>query len=439
MFVRKLWLALAFCVLVVGAMTGTSVAQARLDPSFGQRGLVEVQPPLPAPWRDQYVRHLAAARGGSSFALFERLYCAGQAGCSSSNNLFRYQDDGSLDSTFGGAGGSYELPQEGEGIPTLAVDSLGRPLLAQTSPNRVVVRRLTASGVPDPSFGTGGAVALDCNCEYNATQLVPGPRGMVTAVLSRSRFGEGKVGGYSRTGTILTLVRLRANGSKDRSFGHGGSVTFGLQGVEPPVASATSGGGALYLGGVECCGFGIPGYIVRVSARGRLDGRFTTASQRSLRSLRRLNSLQVSVNSILLRPRGGIDLLGAAGYEKGFVLRLNPSGHLHHNFGKNGLRGLALPVASAALGSDGATVAVSDENLRGVDVVMRILASGRLDPAFGKEGEPIVGSKGDSGVSVVHQSRRKALVLDLGFHECRGYCPASPKLVRFLEGTPKRG
>jgi hypothetical protein len=120
------------------------------------------------------------------------------------------------------------------------------------------------------------------------------------------------------------------------------------------------------------------------------------------------------------------------------VLRLNPSGHVHRRFGKNGLRVLPSPVASAALGSDGATVAVSDENLSGVDVLMRILASGRPDPAFGQGGKSIPGSNGDSGLSVVHQSGRKALVLDLGFHECRGYCPADPKLVRFLEGTPKR-
>jgi hypothetical protein len=431
-FVRKLWLGLILCVLVFGA----GVAQARLDPSFGQDGLVEVRPPLPAPWRNQYIRHMAAARDGSSFVLFERQYCAGQAGCFSSNNLFRYLGDGSLDSAFGGPDGTYELPQEGEGIPTFAVDSGGRPLLAQASAERVVVRRLTSSGAPDPSFGIDGAVAFECTCEYGATQLVPGPRGVVTVALPRGRFGNGR-GVYGRTGTVLTLVRLEANGSRDRRFGHGGSTTFGLRGVEPFIASATASGGALYLGGAECCGSGVPGYVVRVSARGRLDGPFTTASQRSLRSLRKLNSLQESVDAVLVRRGGGIDLLGSAGYEKGFVLRLNPSGHVHRRFGKNGLRVLPSPVVSAALGSDGATVAVSDENLSGVDVLMRIFAGGRLDPAFG-QGKPIPGSNADSGVSVVHQSGRKALVLDLGFHECRGYCPADPKLVRFLEGPPKR-
>jgi uncharacterized delta-60 repeat protein len=433
--VRKLWLGLILCVLV---FIGTGVAQARLDPSFGQDGVVEVRPPLPAPWQNQYVRRMAAARGGSSFVLIERQYCAGQAGCFSSDNLFRYLGDGSLDPAFGGSGGSYELPQEGEGSPALAVDSLGRPLLAQTSPNRVVVRRLTSSGAPDPSFGMGGSVTFDCSCERGGTQLVPGPGGVVTVALSRGRFGTGNVGGYSRTGTVFTLVRLEANGTMDRRFGHGGSTTFGLRGVEPFIASATASGGALYLGGAECCFSGVPGYVVRISARGRLDNRFTSASQRSMRPLRKLNSLRESVNAVIVRPRGGIELLGSADYDKGFVLRLNPNGHPHRSFGKDGLRLLPSPVRSAALGSDRATVAVSDENLGGVSVLLRILAGGRLDPAFGQKGKPIPGGTGDSGLSVVHQAGRKALVLDLGFHECRQYCPPDPKLVRFLEGTPKR-
>jgi uncharacterized delta-60 repeat protein len=416
-------------VFAIGALAGAGMAQARLDPSFGQNGLVEVRPPLPTPWRDQYIRHMAAARDGNSFALFERQYCAGQAGCFSSNNLFRYLSDGSLDASFGGAGGSYELPLAGEGVPALAVDSDGHPLLAQTGAGRVVIRRLTSSGVPDLSFGMDGSVEFGCSCDYGETRLVPGPGETVTVVLPHNR----------RTGTVLTLVRLEADGSRDHRFGSGGSATFGLRGATAPVASAVASSGALYLAGgaVECC---VPetSYVIRVSASGRFDSHFSTASQRSLRSLRKLNSFQKSVNAVIVRPSGKIDLLGSASYAKGFLLRLNPSGHVDRKFGKKGLRVPPFPVGSATLGSDGATLAVSDENLGGVDVLMRILANGRLDPAFGREGERITGTGGDFGLSVVHQSGRKALVLDLGEKECRGYCPDDPKLVRFLEGAPKR-
>ncbi|HEY8810286.1 MAG TPA: hypothetical protein VIM28_09720 [Solirubrobacterales bacterium] len=417
-------------------MIGVAGAHVRLDRSYGQNGYVSVQPPLPAPWQTQYIRDMAAAHDGDSFALFERQRCAGS--CSSSNSLFRYLGDGSLDPDFGGSDGSYELPSEGEGIPALAVDSQGRPLIAQVSTDHAVIRRLTSSGAPDPSFGAEGTVALQCNCEYGGTRIVPGRRGMVTVVFSRGRYGQGPTG-YARTGTVFTAVRLEANGSEDARFGKGGSSTFGLRGAEPFAAATTSKGGALYLGGAGCCGFDIPGYVVRVSARGRFDRRFTAATRHSLQAIRRLGSLQESINAVLVRPRGNIDLIGAAGYERGFVLRLNRSGHRHREFGHHGLRVLPVPVASAVLGSDGSTLAVSDESARGVDLLMRILEGGRLDRAFGNPGASIARSVGDFGLSVVHQVGRRALVLDRGEKECRGYCPADPKLVRFLEvSAPKR-
>lgn len=146
------------------------------------------------------------------------------------------------------------------------------------------------------------------------------------------------------------------------------------------------------------------------------------------------------MTAVLARPGGKIDLLGSGSFGggTGFVIRLNPNGRLDRKFGKNGMRVLPFPVASAALGSEGATLAVSEEGVGGADTLMRILPNGRLDHTFGREGERIPQSSGDFRLSVVHQSRRKALVLDLGLQECRGYCIVDPKLVRFLEGKPKR-
>jgi hypothetical protein len=423
--VRKLLVSLV-CMLTIGAALDAGAAQARLDRSFGQNGVVEVRPPLPAPWRDQYIRRLAAARDGSSFALFERQYCAGQAGCVRVNSLFRYLPDGSLDPAFGGLGGSYELPPEGEGIPALAVDSRGRPLLAQAGGGRVVIRRLTPSGTPDPSFGSNGAAAYGCQCDYGAAQLIPGPAGTVTVVLPHPQM----------TGTAFTLLRLKTNGSLNARFGDAGSAAFGLRGADTFVGAATAIGGAIYLSGGSCCGPGIPGYVSRVSASGKFDRRFTAAAQQSLLALQRIATLEVSVDAVIVRPGGKIDLLGSAGYEKGFVMRLKPNGKPNRKFGKNGLRLLPVAVVSAALDSHGTTLAIGNENLGGDYVLMRILPGGRLDLVSGRIGERIPGNGG--GVSVVPQSGRKALVLNLGLMECRGACPAEPRLVRFLVGPAKR-
>lgn len=435
---RRLPLILTVCIFALGPMAGLARANARLDRSYGQNGYVAVQPPLSAPWRNQYVRDLAAAHDGDSFALFERQRCAGSEGCFSSNNLFRYLADGSLDPDFGGPAGSYELPSEGESIPVLTVDSQGRPLIVRVSVDHAVIRRLTSSGTPDSTFGAEGVVALQCSCDSEETQIVPGRRGAMTVVFGRGRDGQSP-NGYGRTGTIVTAVRLEPDGSEDTRFGAGGSSTFGLRSAAPPVAATTSKAGALYLAGAGCCGFDVPGYVVRLSARGKLDRRFTVATRRSLQALRQLGSLQESINAVLVRPRGNIDLLGAAGYETGFVLRLNRRGHRRRKFGRNGLRVLPVPVSAAALGSHGSTLAVSDEAANGADLLMRILKGGRLDRTFGSPGASIAGSIGDFGLSVVHQVGGRALVLDRGVKECRSYCPADPKLVRFREGSaPKQ-
>lgn len=51
---RKLLLVLTACLLVgatTGAAAGAQARQAPLDRTYGQNGYVDVQPPMPAPWR----------------------------------------------------------------------------------------------------------------------------------------------------------------------------------------------------------------------------------------------------------------------------------------------------------------------------------------------------------------------------------------------------
>ncbi|HEU5105043.1 MAG TPA: hypothetical protein VFU11_04320 [Solirubrobacterales bacterium] len=420
---RKLAIAAA-CVGVLWGTAGAGAAEARLDPGFGQGGVVKVQPPLPSPWQNQYIRQMAAARDGNSYVLFQRMYCAGQAGCPTSDVVFHYLPDGSLDTSFG-SGGSYELPPEGEGVPTLAVDSAGRPLIAKASETTVVIRRLTAEGAPDPSFGEEGATTLHCICGYNLTRLIPGPGGSVTVALPRVRYI-----GNERSGSVLTLIRLGANGAPAARFGRGGALSFAMPGAGVFVTSAVARRGAIYLAGAACCSSDSSPYLVRVSARGKVDRRFTRTAGRVLRLIARLEPFQAGVRGVLVRPRGKIDVLGYGSFGRGFQMRLRPNGRSVRSFGKDGLLELPLPVVSAALGSEGAVIALGGESLRYRSFLFRVLRGGRLDRGFGRE---LVPENSETGMTVVAQAGRKALVLDLGLHECRGYCPATPQLVRYLE------
>jgi hypothetical protein len=191
--------------------------------------------------------------------------------------------------------------------------------------------------------------------------------------------------------------------------------------------------GALYLSGPgECCGGG-GAYLFRLSVKGRVDSRFDAVARHSLRALGRLGARYPEISALVPRRRR-LDLLGPAGASTGFQLRLRADGHRQRTFAASGLRRFVHPIVAAAHGVDGAIFAVqSSTRLRGSLSALRILPDGRLDQQFGVA--PVPNSANDFGLSVVPQTGRRALLLDLGRHGCRSYCPPTPKLVRFLEGS----
>ncbi|TMK55684.1 MAG: hypothetical protein E6G51_12670 [Actinobacteria bacterium] len=416
---RRLWIAVACAGLLTMAI-GAGPAAAGLDPGFGEGGVVEVKPPLPSPWDAQYVLEMAAARDGSSYALVQR-YCREQSRCALAVAVVRYAADGSIDTSFG-SDGSFTLPPEAETVSTIAIDSAGRPLIASAGDTGVVVRRLTPEGKLDSGFAVGSISSPACGCHYREASLTPGPRGAVTISLPGSPNG--------------TLFRLKADGTLDQGFGRGGALSLGTRGDGSFGAVAVGRGGALYLSGATCCKNRFP-FLLRVSAAGRLDTRFTRAAIRALRQVDMSDEFGARVSAVLVRPRGTIDVLGSTGFSKGFLLRMRPNGQPLRRFADNGLKPLPLLAGSAAIGSDGAIVAVGEGDIRGFGAtVFRILRGGRIDKSFGFKTVPRAAD--DLGFSIVAQTGRRALVLDLGLHECRGACPSTPKLIRYLEDSRRR-
>lgn len=429
---RRLWLAMLGSLVLAGVVWA-GVAQARIDRSYGENGVVVVQPPVPIPWRSQVVRQVAAAHDGSAYALLERSRCeppyynyCGVKGYA----LVRYSGNGSLDSYFGGSAGFYELPFENRrSTPVLVVDSAGRPVVAQSAEDEVTIVRLTPDGSPDATFGNDGVVSFQCGSCEREPQLIKGPRGSLTVVSSRRVYGSSR--GNGRSGTIVGLIRLRGDGSFDERFGAAGSTTVGLPNTRPFAAAVAGKGGALYLAGEGCCKSARRGYLVRISAKGHYDRRFAKATGQALRAVNRFGSLGQSVNAVLLRSHGRIDLLGSAGYDRGFMLRLNRYGRAIRKFARKGLRSLPLPIGSAVHGSEGATMLLSNANLRGVAIVMRMGSGGRMDRRFGREVIPE--SEGRTGIAIASLARRRLLVLSLGLEECRQYCSSTAELVRYAE------
>jgi uncharacterized delta-60 repeat protein len=431
-------------MVVVGAMlgllalvaTGASAAGSRggLDRSWGQEGVVSTSslPAKPAGYLSGTL--FATAADGSAYQLNAFRECGG--GCTTVEALYRWTPDGTADASFGGSGfvltssASYQLEPRAEGT-SLAVDSRGRPLVSAIESGAVVVRRYSADGKLDTSFGSGGRVSLPCGeCERAQVWLLAAPKGrVVVEVQNNLPAPEGGLG--SALGGQVTLTRLTAGGLPERHFGTGGTVTvkLGLRGY-PGKAAVTPKGGVL-LGSVGCCGGTAP-YLLRVSNKGRIDTKFGRAAGRSLARLAKQGETS-NVVALLPRANGTIELIGDDAIASGFDLRLKANGE-RARFGKDGLKRLPFLVEAAALGSNGAIFAVGAQDV-GVYSAFRVLVDGSIDPAFGKQGVPVPLS--GSGFTLGTPSRGKVLVFDAGYHECRGSCGATPGIARFSEGATK--
>lgn len=153
-----------------------------------------------------------------------RILLAGYAQSASSDYataLVRLHPSGSLDPTFGGGGTGKIVLNNVNGASLLPrsikTDRAGRLLVASHPDTAygIVVARLSADGVPDSGFGTGGVSAAllgTCTSVY-AVALAVDSAGRILAA--------GPCGGSG--GTVFLVVRLRGDhGTLDTSFGIGG-------------------------------------------------------------------------------------------------------------------------------------------------------------------------------------------------------------------------
>jgi uncharacterized delta-60 repeat protein len=248
-------------VIVAGA-SGDDVAVARydsagrLDPRFGRRGTV--------------VTNLGGVDAGSALVVQPDGKVVVAAQRDGDLALVRYSAGGALDPAFGGDGVVVTDLGFQERAIEILLQSGGRLLVVGAAPDRLVLARYLRDGRLDTAFGRGGTVVtrtpgLDWRMAVQGrdgaivvagARIVVRPQGMALAVaryradgrLDRTFAGDGvmvtrahphwagavKVA-VRRDGRIVlgahghagpragfALVRLRRNGSLDRSFGNRG-------------------------------------------------------------------------------------------------------------------------------------------------------------------------------------------------------------------------
>jgi len=432
---------LSMMVLGVVAAVGAGSAQAKPDLSFGQEGVATLNPPYPPGWTNQRIEATATGQNGETYVVARQSSCS-RYPCSEGDFVFRYLANGSLEPIFAGSRG-FEIPTETAavfeaGAPLITVDSSGLPIVGRTvepqgtGSGAIVVRRLLPDGTLDTGWAANGAVRLPCPCLGGSTQLLGGPEEstfvVATAVTRKKRNGQ-----KSGATASATLIKLDNTGHRANGFGARGSVTAKMPGEGEIEYDAITPAGATFFGGRGLTGPTVSGFLVKVTAKGKIDDKF---KQRALTSLKRLKGLkgnEVRITAAVVGRSGPLELFGTAGSIGGFELRLRPNGTLLRGWGDKGLALLPFPISAAVQGREGSTMALTGEEAA-PPRLLRITSKGKLDPVFGKTGELLPGATVETGFSIFPAGLGRVGVSDLGLRECRQVCEAAAKLYRFQEG-----
>ena len=263
--------------------------------------------------------------------------------------VYRYNTDGSLDSTFGSSGKATVNFYAGASEAFAVAVQGGSIWVAGYAGSGFALARLTSSGTLDYSFGSG-------------TGTVTSTLGTGSAYansLAIQADGKPVLAGYASSGgTVFALTRYTTSGALDTTFGTGGKVLT-------HVAGTLSGNGALAMsvaiqsdGKIVAGGYAkstASGYyqlaVARYTSAGTLDSTFGAGTGSVLTAV---GSSDAIGNDVAIDANGGIIIGGYAttgSYRQLVLNRYNSSGNQDYSFGpvtttvgtaNAGIQGIAL-------------------------------------------------------------------------------------------------
>jgi uncharacterized delta-60 repeat protein len=238
----------------------------------------------------------------------------------------------------------------------------------------VAVPASAASGDLDPSFGVGGRVTTVFPGGAAANAVAIQPDGLIVVVGWAAR--PGGVGAFA-------VARYEPNGSLDPTFGDGGTVLTSIRGGSDEARSVgvQPNGKIVVAGSDDRARFA----VVRYRADGSLDPSF--GGNGIVRT--DLTPGDDVAYDLAIQPDGRIAVVGSARtWPPSFaVVRYRVDGRRDRTFGDRGvvITPFRWAVARAvALQPDGRIV-VAGYHSSGL-ALMRYLPRGRLDPTFGRDG-----------------------------------------------------
>ncbi len=375
-----------------------------LDTTFGTGGAVTYNGPING---DDWAIKLTLQKDKKMVAV---------GTCFNGENLdilvLRYNQDGTLDSTFGtGGAATYNSPanrdDEGQGV---ALQRDGKIVVAAHSFNgakwNVLVLRYNKNGTLDSTFGTGGVVTYDTagNLSYEGHSVAIQPDGKIVVA------GDIMDISWNRYWDVL-LLRYNSNGTLDNTFGAGGVVTY--NGPTDGIDWMPENGNSLALqpdGKIIVVGSTFDWtdwnvLVLRYNKDGTLDSTFGTVGAVTYNSPANRDDYG---NGVILQPDGKIVAVGTSFNGASWdllVLRYDPDGALDNTFGTGGVVTYNGPASSddygsgVALQKDGRIVVVGGSTVLGNRwdaLVLRYNKNGTLDNTFGAGGVVTYNGSADS-------------------------------------------
>lgn len=308
--------------------------------------------------------------------------------------LVRYNDNGSLDPTFGDGGQVVtEFSNSVDAAYAVVIQPDGKIIAAgyaTADPTQnFALARYNTNGSLDATFGSGGKVTTDFSNRYDkAYALALQPDGRIV------------VAGYatnSITAEDFALARYNTDGSLDTTFGSGGKITTDFYGgLDEALAVAVQVDGKILVTGGSYSGSTDYDFaLARYNTDGTPDTSFGTLGKTTTDFF----SGADEANAIAIQPDGKIVLAGGAengagpAYPDFGLVRYNANGSLDSTFGNGGLvvtsfNGGNDTVRGVAVLPNGKIIAAGNAAaFSGGDFALaRYNSDGTLDSTFGTGG-----------------------------------------------------
>ncbi len=324
--------------------------------------------------------------------------------------LARYNDNGSLDTSFGDDGMVRTVfAGSNSSAEALAIQADGRIVAAGTKgdPGEFALVRYQPDGLPDTSFDADGVVTTDFpgalgRDEANGVALQQDGKIVVVGTANGNRIG---------------LARYNTAGTLDSTFGVDGMVTTGFPrsaGVSGAAVAIQTDGKIVVVGGVRLAGGDSTFGSVRYNPDGSRDATFGDRGR--LRTI--FGQPRDHANAVALQVDGKILVVGISGgseQEPRFALcRYETDGALDTSFGGDGkvtsVTAHGAEAAAVALQVDGRVVTAGYWfGDRPKFVLSRYKTDGALDTSFGEDGRVITNfeSRIDGASAIVIQADGK--------------------------------